>query len=66
VIRVTAVEGGAPTSIHIALLLPPEAFHFVKWTERGLLETMTLPNVGETLDIPRVDTLFERDLLGRR
>lgn len=65
VVRVTAVEEGAPTSIHIELLLPPEAFHFVKWTERGLLETMTLPNVGETMELPRGVTLFERDLLGR-
>lgn len=66
VIRVTAVEEGAPTSIHVELLLPPESFHFVKWTDRGLLETMTLPAVGETVELPRGQTLFERDLLGQR
>lgn len=64
VVRVTAVDDGAPTSIRIELLEPPDAFRFVKWNG-SIFEPLQLPAVGETVDLPRADTLFERDALGR-
>lgn len=65
IIRVTKVEDGAPTSIHIELLEAPEAFHFVRW-DGSVLAPFELPKVGETVDVPRGDTSFERDMMGKR
>lgn len=65
VITVTKVEAGAPTSIHIELTEPPEAFRFFRWNGDGL-EPFVLPEVGQTVDVPRGDTSFERAMLGKR
>ncbi|MGV3624197.1 MAG: hypothetical protein ACO1OB_25490 [Archangium sp.] len=65
VISVTRVEDGAPTAIHIELLEAPEAFRFVAW-DGSVLAPFTLPKVGETVDVARGDTSFERDMMGKR
>lgn len=64
-LHVTEVEDGAPTAIRIELLEAPEAFRFVRWNG-SVFEPFTLPAVGETVELPREATLFERDMLGRR
>lgn len=65
IIRVTKVEDGAPTSIHIELLDPPESFRFVRW-DGSVFAPFELPKVGEMVDVPRGDTSFERDMMGKK
>lgn len=64
VVRVIEVNDGAPTAIRIELLEAPEAFRFVKWNG-SIFEPLQLPAIGETMELPRADTLFERDAMGR-
>lgn len=65
VISVTEVRDGAPTAIHIELLDAPEAFRFVRW-DGSIFAPFALPEVGQTVDLPRADTSFERDVMGKR
>ena len=58
------VQGGMPTVIRVELEGPLETYRFLVWNG-DTLARFTLPAVGETLELPRGDTMFER-LLGAK
>lgn len=63
-VTVAQVEGGMPTAIRVELEAPLETYRFLVWNG-DTLARFTLPAVGQTLELPRGDTMFER-LLGAK
>jgi hypothetical protein len=63
-VTVKAVEDGMPTAITIVLEAPLETYRFLSWNGEAF-DRFTLPEPGQTLELARGDTLFER-LLGAK
>jgi hypothetical protein len=63
-VTVTQVEEGMPTAITVELQAPLETYRFL-WWDGEVLARFSLPEVGQTLELPRGDTMFER-LLGAK
>lgn len=62
--RVTEVQDGAPTALRIRFSVPMTGYRYVTWNGETLV-TVAPPALGQTVELPRGTTIFERILLGK-